>query len=72
MPATTNCDDVTDTDALLSTGLIDSLSFVDLVAFLAGKYGVTVSELDMVPENFDTIEAMARFVARKQNGRKDA
>jgi acyl carrier protein len=55
---------VSDSESLLEAGIVDSLGVLSLVAFIEEQYSVQVSEDEMVPENFDSIEAMAAFVMR--------
>lgn len=54
--------------SLLQAGLVDSLGMMDLVAFLEETFGIAVEDDDLVPENFETIAAMAGFVRRKRDG----
>jgi methoxymalonate biosynthesis acyl carrier protein len=49
---------------LLATGIVDSHGVVQLVAFLRERYGVTVHDDDLTPENFQTIAAIGAFVER--------
>jgi acyl carrier protein len=56
-----------DTDALLETGILDSLGVLDLVNFIEQKFSVGMSDEELVPENFQTIERIAAFVAGKTN-----
>lgn len=51
-------------DSLLERGVLDSSAMVELIAFLEREFGVSVARTDMVPENFDTIQAIAEFVRR--------
>jgi acyl carrier protein len=55
---------VTNHDNLLESGVIDSLGVLELVTFMQQEFSVTVDDEDLTPENFQTIEFMARFVAR--------
>jgi acyl carrier protein len=57
----------TDEDSLLELSVIDSLVMVDLIAHLEKTYRVTIDEDDMVPENFDSVAAIADYVARKRS-----
>jgi acyl carrier protein len=50
---------------LLAADLIDSLGIEELVTFLEGKYGITVSDEDLTPENFQSVDSIAAFVTRK-------
>lgn len=51
---------------LLAADLIDSLGITELVSFLEQKYGVAVSDDQLTPENFQTIEKIVAFVERQQ------
>jgi acyl carrier protein len=55
---------VTDHDNLLESGIIDSLGVLELVTFMQQEFSLTVDDENLTPENFQTIECMARFVAR--------
>ena len=55
-------------DSMLESGTIDSVGVMQLVAFLGTTYGITVEDDDLTPENFDTIGAIAAFVAQRQAG----
>ena len=57
-----------DTDKLLESGLIDSLGILDLVAFLESEFHVHVTDDELLPENFQSVEAIVKFVERKRNG----
>jgi acyl carrier protein len=50
---------------LLAADLIDSLGITELVGFLESKFGVTVADEDLTPENFRSIDSIVAFVARK-------
>lgn len=56
------------TDKLLESGILDSLGVLDLVAFLEEEFQVVVSDEELLPENFQTIENLIAFVRSKQNG----
>ena len=50
---------------LLASDTLDSLAIVELVAFLEAQFGIQVSDDDLVPENFKTIDEIVAFVAAK-------
>jgi len=52
---------------LLQLGIIDSLKMLSLVSFIESTFGVEVSENDLVPDNFQSIEAITNMVVRLQN-----
>lgn len=58
-------DDVSDDTKLFSTGLLDSFSMVELVAFLEKKIGSKIKAMDITLENFDSIENILQFVINK-------
>ena len=60
--------DVGTGDDLLALGVIDSLGFVELVEEVQSRYGVAVADLEITEENFGSIDAIAAFVERKQDG----
>ena len=53
-----------DTD-LVGSGLLDSLSLVELLAQLEETFGVSISTDDLELENFRSIDRIAGFVARR-------
>lgn len=52
-----------DTDLLL-TGLVDSLGVVELVGWLEDRLGEEIDPVDVVLENFQTVEQMVAFARR--------
>jgi len=49
-------------------GIIDSLGFVELISFLEQKYGIRIKDDELIPENFDSLQKITRFVeSRIQN-----
>ena len=64
-PATKN---VGHEDPLLKNGLIDSLGILEVVAFLEKEFGFTVSDEDLLPENFGSVHSLSNFVGQKTNG----
>jgi len=49
-------------DSFLERGIIDSTGVLELVAFLEERYGIKVQDRDLIPENLDSINGLARFV----------
>jgi acyl carrier protein len=52
-----------DGESLLASGIVDSLGVLDVVQFLEEKFGLMLSDEDMLSENFETIASIAEFVA---------
>ena len=56
--------------SLLEAGIIDSTGVLELVCFLETTFGIQVADEDMLPENLDSIRAIASYVTRKLNARQ--
>lgn len=56
---------VKNSDPLLDSGIIDSLGILDLVTFIEKEFGVHVSDEELLPENFQTLDALAVFIQQK-------
>lgn len=54
-------DSLDDNTGLFSSGLIDSLSVMDLVCFVEGEIGQAVPPADITLENFDSIARIVAF-----------
>ncbi len=52
---------------LFKDGYFDSMGFVSLIAFIEEKYKVKVHDDELIEENFESISAIADFVAKKIN-----
>jgi acyl carrier protein len=55
-----------DASSFLDRGVIDSTGVLELVSFVESEYAITVSDDEIVPANFDTIDALAGFISRKR------
>lgn len=51
--------------SLLENGIVDSLGVMELVMFVQTEFAVKVDPLDVTPENFDSVERLARYVRGK-------
>jgi len=60
-------DSVSDTDSLVDHGVIDSLTMMELIGFLERTYGIQVTDDELIPENFETLSAIAGFVGQKRS-----
>jgi acyl carrier protein len=57
--------DFADTDSFMELGIIDSTGVLELVSHLETEYGIAIGTEEIVPDNFDTIDRLAKFLARK-------
>jgi acyl carrier protein len=53
-------------DSLLERGVIDSTGVLEIILFLESEFGIEIKASEMLPENFDTVNNMVRFVGRLQ------
>ncbi len=53
-------------DSFLDKGIIDSTGVLELVEWLEDEFGVPVEDEELVPENLDSVNQLAAFVARKK------
>jgi len=53
------------TQSLIDSGVVDSTGIMELVLFLEETYGFQIRDEEMLPQNLDTLENIARFVERK-------
>lgn len=51
----------------LEGGVVDSVGLQHLIAFVESEFGVLVDDLDIVPENFETLGALVAYIKRKQS-----
>lgn len=54
-----------DSDSLLETGVLDSFGMMHLLSFLEERFQMRLDGQELMPENFDTIEAISQLVHAK-------
>jgi acyl carrier protein len=54
-----------DRTSLLDHGIIDSTGVLEVIMYIETTFSVAVDDSEMLPENLDSIERIAAFVARK-------
>jgi len=57
---------IEDDGSLLESGAIDSTGIVELATWLEVRFGIHVDDDDMTTSNLDSVERIARFVARRR------
>ena len=55
-----------DSDSLTARGILDSTGALELVLHLEKRYGVTVQDEELHPDNLDSIDRIAAFIERKR------
>ena len=56
-----------DDTSFMEEGIIDSTGILELVFFLEETFGFSIEDDELVPENMDSLQNIARFVERKMN-----
>jgi acyl carrier protein len=54
-----------DSDSFLEHHVLDSTGFLELIGYLEETYSIKVGDSEMVPENLDSLDNIALYVARK-------
>ena len=55
-------------DALIfKEGYFDSMGFITLITFLEEEFALNIGDEDLVEENFESINAIASYIARKKS-----
>lgn len=52
--------------SLLDQGIIDSTGVLEVIFFIEETFGIKVEDSEMLPDNLDSIERIANFVAIKK------
>ena len=60
--------DLADDDPLIENGIIDSMGILSLLAFLEENFGILLSEGEMNPENFATLQSICNVISQKLGG----
>lgn len=55
-----------DSASLLDSGIIDSTGVLEVILFIEKSFGIKVEDSEMLPDNLDSIERIANFVAGKK------
>lgn len=54
-----------DDASLVATGIVDATGVLELMLFVEDAYGIQVGDLDLDPENFDSINSITYYIARQ-------
>jgi acyl carrier protein len=52
--------------SFLESGIIDSTGILELVAFLEEKFGISVADDELIPENLDSIANVVAYLTKKK------
>jgi acyl carrier protein len=59
---------VADHESLITKGIVDSTGILELITHLEETFGISVAEDEMIPANFESIDAVTAFLTRKLSG----
>jgi acyl carrier protein len=51
--------------SFLEERIVDSMGVMDLVAYVEDKFKIKVDDLDVTPDNFDSVNRLAAFIKSK-------
>jgi acyl carrier protein len=54
-----------DSDQLIESGIIDSLGIMKLIGFLEDNLSIQIDDMELVPENFSTVQSITALVEKK-------
>jgi len=60
---------IKDGTSLLDCGVVDSTGILEVIGFLESEFGFKVLDEEIVPDNLDSVQRIAEYVARKMEGR---
>jgi acyl carrier protein len=55
-------------DSLIEAGVVDSTGVLELIEFIEERYGISIPDHDVLPENLDSVDAIVRYVGGRLNG----
>jgi acyl carrier protein len=58
---------IQETEPVISSGLIDSFSLVDLALFIEDKFGVRIDDSELNAQTFDTLAQLADLIESRKN-----
>jgi acyl carrier protein len=56
-------------DSLFKLGVLDSLAVMRIVAFCEEEFDVAIPDEELIPDNFETVHALARLIERLKSSR---
>jgi acyl carrier protein len=59
---------LTEDVSFLEKGIIDSTGVLELVSFIEQKYGFSVVDDEIIPDNFDSISKLSSFINKRKTG----
>jgi len=57
---------IAEDETLISSGLVDSFSLVDLALFVEDKFGVRIDDTELKANTFDTLAQLGDLIRQRQ------
>ena len=57
---------IAEDETLISSGLVDSFSLVDLALFVEDKFGVRIDDTELKADTFDTLAQLGDLIRQRQ------
>lgn len=54
-------------ESLLEPQILDSLAIMDLTAYIENTFSIMFDEQDLVPETFESLNALKNYIVNKMN-----
>ena len=55
-----------DDASFVEEGIIDSMNVMELILFVEASFGLEVADVEIVPENFNSVHKMADYIRQKK------
>jgi len=59
---------LSDDTSFMEGGIVDSTGILEIVGYIEEKYGISIVDAELIPENFNSINNISKFLERKLNG----
>ena len=63
--------DFSEDTSFIDSGIIDSTGILELVAFLEETYDLNIEDDELLPENFNSLNEISRFLESKISGKPE-
>ena len=60
-------DQVNNNTLIFAQGIFDSMGFISLIDYIESTFAIKANDSDLIEDNFESIDAIARFIGRKLN-----
>jgi len=58
-------EELRDEDSFMGRHVLDSVGVLELISYLEQTFGIKVEDEEMVPDNLDSLNCVARYLQRK-------